>query len=225
MVVSNETIKAEIMWVLKIVIFNFSMNSGRDISNLFAEMFKCPIADAFKLSLAKCQYLICYGLAQYFYRSLVKELNNSLFIATSFDKCFNRINQKGQMDLVVRYWSDTCNQITTRYLFSSFMGKSSANDVLEHFNQSCSKLKKEKVMQVSEDGPNANLKFLDLVSENCSNNELLGLISIGTCGQPTIHGAFQHGAKIWSVGKVLWAIWKILNQSPSQRADYENVTN
>ena len=51
MVVSNETIKAEIMWVLKIVISNFSMNSCRNISNLFAEMLNCPIADAFNLTL------------------------------------------------------------------------------------------------------------------------------------------------------------------------------
>ena len=101
MVVSNETIKAEI--VLKIVISHFSMNSCRDISNIFPEMLNFPIDDAFKLSSTKCQYLICYDLAQYFYQLLVKELNNSLFIATSFDKCFNRINQKGQMDLLVRY--------------------------------------------------------------------------------------------------------------------------
>ena len=54
MVFSNDTIKAEIIWVLKIVIFNFSMNSYQNVSNLFAEMFICPIADAFKLSPTKC---------------------------------------------------------------------------------------------------------------------------------------------------------------------------
>ena len=67
------------------------------------------------------------------------------------------------------------------------MGKSSASDVLQHFNQSCSKLKKEKVMQVFSDGLDMNFKFLDLVNENRGDDELPGLISIGTCGLHTIN--------------------------------------
>ena len=94
------------------------------------------------------------------------------------------------MDLLVRYWNDTCHQITARYLSSSFMGKSTAND-----DQSHSKLRKEKVIQVSSDGPNVNLKFINLVIVNRSDDELRGLISIDTSGLHTIHVAFQHGAK------------------------------
>ena len=90
------------------------------------------------------------------------------------------------------------------------MGKSSASDVLEHFNQGCSKLKKEKVILVALDGSNVNLKCLDLVNEYRSDDELSGLISIGTCDLHTFHRPFQHGAKIRSVGKVDQAIWKIL---------------
>ena len=78
---------------------------------------------------------------------------------------------------------------------------------------------------MSADGPSVNLMFLDLVNENSSGDGLPGLISIGTCGAHTIHGALQHGAKNLYVGKVLRAIWKILHQSPSRRADYEKVSN
>lgn len=158
-------------------------------------------------------------------KGFVKELDNSLIIAISFDECFNRITQKGKMDLIVRYWSDTCNQITSRYLSSSFMGKSSASNVLKHCNQSCSKLKTEKVIQVPSGGINVNFKFLDLVNENLSDDELPGFISIGRCGLHTIPGAFQHDANSWSVEKVLQAISKILDQSSPRRADFEKVTN
>ena len=108
--------------------------------------------------------MICYGLAPYFSQLLVKELNSSLFIATSFDECFNQINQKGQMDLFVRYWNNTSNQVSTRYLSSSFMGKALAINVLEHFDQSCWKIQKQSIIQISSDGLNMNLKFLDLGS-------------------------------------------------------------
>ena len=64
-----------------------------------------------------------------------------------------------------------------------------------------------------------------MVNENSSDDDLPGLTSIGTCGLHTIHGAFQHGAKIWSVRKVLQATWKILHQLYLRRADYEKVTN
>ena len=83
------------------------------------------------------------------------------------------------------------------------MGKALATDVLEHFDQSCSKIQKQNIIQVSSDGPNVNLKFLDLVNKNHANDELPSLISIGTCNLHTLHWAFQHGAQIWSVGKVL----------------------
>ena len=96
MIVSNDTIKAEIMCVLKMVISNFSMNSGQDISNLFAERFTRPIADAFNLNPTKCRYLIFYGLAPYFHQFFIKELDNLIFIATSFNECYNRVNQKEQ---------------------------------------------------------------------------------------------------------------------------------
>lgn len=76
-------------------------------------------------------------------------------------------------------------------------GKTSADDDLEHFNQSCSTLKKEKMIQVSSDGANMNQSLInDLVNENCSDDELSGLISIATCGLHTIHEAFYHGAFI-----------------------------
>ena len=102
------------------------------------------------------------------------------------------------MDLFVRYWDNTFSEVSTR----CFMGKVLATDVLEHFDQSCSKIQKQNI-QVSSDGPNVNLKFLDLVNGNCANNELPSLISIGTCSLHTLHRAFQHGAQIWSVRKVL----------------------
>lgn len=64
-----------------------SDSSCQDISNLFAEVFNCSIIDAFRLS--QFWYLICYGLVPYFHQLLVKEMDNSLFIATSFDEFFN----------------------------------------------------------------------------------------------------------------------------------------
>ena len=74
-----------------------------------------------------------YGLAPYFSGLSEEELKKVSFPASSFDKCFYKINRNGQMDFLVRYWSDVFNFVVTRDLSSSFMGKASINDILEHF--------------------------------------------------------------------------------------------
>ena len=74
-----------------------------------------------------------YGLAPYFSGSSEEELKKVSFHASSFDKCFYKINRNGQMDFLVRYWSDVFDFVVTRDLSSPFMGKASNNDILEHF--------------------------------------------------------------------------------------------
>ena len=72
-----------------------------------------------------------------------------------------------------------------------------------------------------------NLKFLGILNEKRKNPELKELISIGTCGLHTIHCAFQHGAEAltWDMKKLLGAMFKLFDESPSRRADYERVTS
>ena len=49
---------------------------------------------------------------------------------------------------------------------------------------------------------------------------------MGTCGIHIVHCAFKHGgvASGWGVDKVLPAMYKIFDQSPSRRTDYERLT-
>lgn len=82
-------------------------------------------------------------------------------------------------------------------------------------------------MQVSTVGPNLNLKFLHLINKGGSAYGNSDLILIGPSDLHIIHRAFQHDTKdsSWSVGKVLQARLKILDQSPSRRADYDRITS
>ena len=50
---------------------------------------------------------------------------------------------------------------------------------------------------------------------------------MGTCGIHTVHCAFKHGGvgSGWGIDKVLSAMYKILDQSPSRRADYKRLTD
>ena len=76
-----------------------------------------------------------------------------------------------------------------------------------------SELDESKLLQVSSDGPNVNLVFLDLLKEHRSANELSHLIDIGTCGLHTTHNSMKHGKNSsgWKLNKLLQSIYKILN--------------
>ena len=78
-----------------------------------------------------------------------------------FDEAFNEISKKGQMDLVIRFWDSLVNQVTSRYLSSSFMGHSTVQEILEHFLEASNELKLCNLIEITMDGPNVNWSFLE----------------------------------------------------------------
>ena len=148
------------------------------------------------------------------------------YIVISLDKSHNNVISRGQMDVLVRFWDSSVNKVSTRYVNSGFLGKSSAVDVLQKFEDASFELPKQKCIQISSDGPNVNLKFLDLLNEKRRDECLNELISIGTCGLRTVSRAFQNAenSKDWNIKKVLSAMHKIFHECPSKRADYEKVS-
>ena len=72
--------------------------------------------------------------------------------------------EKEQIDTLVRFWSNDKDFVQTRYLDSSFLRKTLANDRYKKFTLTSKVLYLTKLLQVSSDGPNANLTFLDLIN-------------------------------------------------------------
>ena len=85
--------------------------------------------------------------------------------------------------------------VTTRYLESEFMGRSTAEDVLQTFLAGNSDLDQSKILQVASDGPNVNLLFLKNLAESRKEKELLPLLDIGRCELHVIHNSIKTGAK------------------------------
>ena len=67
---------------------------------------------------------------------------------------------------------------------------------------------------------------MDIFGGKRKDAEMNDLISIGTCGLLTIHHVSQHGeeASKWHIKKFLAAIFNIIHEFPSRRADLKNVT-
>ena len=70
-----------------------------------------------------------------------------------------------------------------------------------------------------------NLKFLNLINENCDLNEHSSSINIGTCNLQAVHGSLKTGIKRseWKVGKILKDMLKLLEDSRTWGEIYKNV--
>jgi len=219
---------SEIIWCLKVVMNHLSFNSCKDLGNTFQTMFPdSDIARKFTLSPAKVAYTIVHGLAPYFSDNLQKSLQDCTFVVVCFDEALNKIAQRGQMDIVVRFWDDCGNIVVTRYLTSVFLGHATAKDLEEKFKQGLAGVNLHKVVQISMDGPSVNWKFLESFSANTRPDASdPKLFDLGSCGLHVVHGAFQsgHRAAGWTVSEMLRSMYGLFKDSPARRADYTAET-
>jgi hypothetical protein len=224
--INEQVITAEIRWILHVALSKSFQRSCEGINSLFISMFSdSNIAKKFQLGRTKCGYVTKFGIAPYFLDLLYKEILLSPVFVISFDESLNRSIQKGQMDIIVRFWNHESNEVFTRYLDSQFLGGANSKQLLKSFNEGVSQLNIQKMIQISSDGPNVNLKFLRLVKEDWELNEYPALLDIGTCGLHTVHGSLKTSVNNseWKLGEKLKAMWKFLNECPSRREIYENV--
>ena len=193
---------AEIIWALDVVMSKYSFNSSSNKSETFSAMFPCcDIVKEFACGKTKCSYIVNHGIAPYFRELLTTELSELEHFVTMFDESHNKVLKQGQMDLHVRFWDNTEKIVASRYYSSEFLGKATALDIYSKFETCLKPLPEEKMIQVSSDGPNVNLKFLEILAEKRKDAEQTKLIDLGTCGLHTVHNAFKHGeeASGWKI--------------------------
>lgn len=141
-------------------------------------------------------YLIVFGIAPYFHNELKKFLNESSFVVIGFDESLNKVAQKGQMDVTVRFCMDDGSPsknstVTSRYFGSAFLGHATAYDLLNSFLLVTKDIDPKKVLQISMDGPNVNLKFLSILKEHLSEEGSPIVLDIGSCDLHILNNAFS----------------------------------
>jgi len=148
---------------------------------------------------------------------VLTSINTSDIHVYSFDESLNEVTQTCEMDLYVRYWDATCNQVKMRYFGSSFMGHGTSTDILQHFEDITKDQNPRHLYQVSMDGPNVNLKFhREFVEKRQENYH--SLINIRSCGLHVIHGSLGTGvdASNWGLKKVMKGAYQLFHDSPDR---------
>ena len=103
---------------------NYSLRSSDHVGDLFSVMFPdSKIAANFSLSHTSSSYIIGEGLLPYFTRVIIGDLVESqLPFCIHFDET-STTQVKKQMDLTLRYWSPTHNEVWSMFYTSLFFGR------------------------------------------------------------------------------------------------------
>ncbi|GBN22583.1 hypothetical protein AVEN_56254-1 [Araneus ventricosus] len=222
---NNLSRKAEILWTLKVLNSHYSYKSCENVNYIFKTMFPdSEVAKNFSCGEKKTAYLSVFGIAPYFL-SLLKDKvkNETKMYVLLFDESLNEVNQTKQLDCHIRFWDH--NKITTRYYSSDFLGHATSELLFEKINEKCLTLGAKNLLQLSMDGPNVNLKVLDMMMEEMKNNFNASLLNVGTCGLHVIHNAFRAGcsAAFPEVEEAASAVYWLFKDSPARREDFASV--
>ena len=134
LIISEEVLHAEVLWVIKAITSYCSFSSCRVIGCLFSKVFPdSQIAQSFSCGARKCAYLACFGIYPYFHEPLIEKICAVKYYTLSFHESLNQINQKKQMDMILRFWDNKSNKVAERYLNSEFIGHATIADMLTHF--------------------------------------------------------------------------------------------
>ncbi|KZS06274.1 Uncharacterized protein APZ42_030326 [Daphnia magna] len=175
------------------VVSNTRRQSNNEDPELFKVMFPdSKVASQFSLGRDNMSYLLQYGIAPTFHDQLVAQATSCCPFVVVFDESMNKIAQKQQQDIVIRFIDQESQTVSTRYFNSSFLEKQKAEDILRGLKDGLLGLgaKLENLLQVSMDGPNVNWKVLALLKQKVWNKPdgSTFFLELGSCGLHIVHG-------------------------------------
>lgn len=226
----DQVTKAEILLCLNTVMQHNSLRNAERSVSLFSKMFPdSAIAQDMKLHKDKISYSIVFGLANYFKEELQTLLNANLNYVIGFDESLNKIAQKTQMDLSIRFWDENTNSIKSRYLDSVFLHQAKATNLLEAFKFGVQGFDVSRILQISMDGPNVNWSFYKLLKNDITTihgPDTPQLLELGSCGLHVVHGAFKTGIKKtdWNIIEFLRALYNLFKMVPARRGHFTEIT-
>ena len=230
LITPGDSMNAENFWLAKVSVSNLSLRSVDNIGDLFRAMFPdSKIAANFKLSRTSASYMIADGMSKYFTQLIVKDLVKSkLPFCIHFDETTSTWVKK-QMDLTLRYWSPTHEEVWITYYTSLFFGHAEGEKVaVKMYEQLVSDgIPVAKLVTLVRDGPNVNKTIFQKMDEliRHDNPEFTGLVDLGSCSIHTIHNAFGKGLEKCGkeIEQLCMDLHALFKYSAARREDFREV--
>ena len=194
----DDSLASEVWWLAKVATGNFSLRSTDHIGDIFKAMFPdSKLAAEFSMSRTKASYMIGDGLGPYCRSVILKDLAESdIPFSIHFDETTTS-QVKKQMDLTLRYWSPTHQEVYVAFYTSLFFGSATGELVAQKiFDQMKEdKVPMERLLTLIRDGPNVNKTIFSKLAEKIKEEkpEFVGFVDLGSCVLHVVHNAFGKG--------------------------------
>lgn len=223
---TTEVLKAEILWAINKVVTHSSNRSAALSSDLFPLLFPdSMIAKKFSMKKDKTAYVVSFGLGPYFADKMKLRVKNKSYFAISIDESLNKVSVKAQLDVIVRFYSDTDKNLNTEYFTSIFLEECTSEKLCLAIIDGLQELEVNilNMIQLSLDGPNVNLKLFRDLRKQLTLTGKSKLLDTGTCTLHIVNGAYKtgHSKAKWLVNDFLRNIYYFFYKFPSRRAAYK----
>ena len=206
----------------------FPPESCSNMCEVFKDMFPdSRIALEMNLAEPRLAYHISQGLGPYFHTKLLKGITkNNAFYSITFDEPVGTGIK--QMDVYVRFWSDTQDRVQEHFLSSHSMYSVSTDairrkllDAVKH-----EELDMSRWLMVASSSSGVSSKLLGDLDAELALTGHAGLVHIGSCNQALVHTSFRKGIDMiqhWDVDDLLDAVFKWFNKYQSKREELKDM--
>lgn len=182
---------AETYFVLAVAIAGIPYSWGDTATSIFPLMFPdSKAAKEFQCGRKKVSYVVSDGLGPYFKKAVVDEFNKeSVHYTIEIDETPLPEQRCQQLDVIVRYFSEVCQQVVAEHLRSFHLGSATSDVLLARVKEAVQDLPQRNMLCFYSDGPNV-MKSLKKKLMHDVNPTLL---NIGECSLHKIHNTFAKG--------------------------------
>ena len=152
--------KAETLWAMKTAKEDLPFQASDGVPQLVERLFPdSVVAQKMTMSHTKVSYMTSHGLGPYFLQKTIDDILSSpdTYYIIHFDKTTTSQIKK-QLDVLVRYFSDTHCEVRVRFLKALVFGHSFAETIPDELWKTLQEFSfpMKCLLSVSSDGPNAN---------------------------------------------------------------------
>ena len=140
-------------------------------------------------------YIVRHGLSEVLLSELVDDIKASVGFFTLLLDETTTSQVKKQCDFLIRYWSKSEDNVSTRYIASTFFAHTSANDLQEIVNNvlESSNISAQEMASLPTDGLNINKALHRRLDEKMKEEGHPGLLLFDPCVLHKTHGGFHKG--------------------------------
>lgn len=192
----DRVVKAEALFAMSVVSRSIPYSWADTATEMYKVMFSdSEVTKNFSCGRHKLSYVISDGLGPYFKAKVITELcRPGVFYSVLIDGTPKPEQRVQQLDVQVRYFSESKQQVTVEHLMSFNLGRATGDITVEYVEQALADVPRNWFLCFFSDDPNVMKNVKAKLKQRVNEN----LLDVGECSLHKVHNAFAMGLDAFS---------------------------